>query len=85
MSKIIGKYEFEDVTKMFETDYQYGWIHLLPTIEYRHKYWYMWEFNFMFWKWNKKIEITRIDWNQHQEKDEEWFWRKFKKELKNNG
>jgi len=38
MSKIIGKYEFTDVTKDFESDYKYRILHLTPTITYRHKY-----------------------------------------------
>ena len=84
MSKIIGKYEFEDVTDSFDTDYHYGWLHLMPTIEFRHKYWYMWEFNFKFWKWNKRIEITHVDWDKYPEKDEKLFWKKIKK-LEENG
>ena len=60
MSKIIGKYEFTDVTKDFVSDYEYGWLHLLPTVEYRHKYWYMWEFEFIFWKWWKKFKLLEL-------------------------
>jgi len=69
MSKTIGKFEFEDVTKDFVSDYKYGWLHLMPTIEYRHKYWYMWEFEFIFWKWWKKIQITRTDWDKQTNKN----------------
>ena len=82
MSKIIGKYKFEDVTEGFETPHDFGWKYLLPSIEYRHKYWYLWEFEFMFWKWSKRIEISRTDWNQHKEKDEKWTWDGLKKILK---
>jgi len=70
MSKVIGKFEFENVTKDFVSDYEYGLLHLLPTIEYRHKYWYMWEFEFIFWKWWKKIQITRTDWDKETNKNE---------------
>lgn len=83
MSKIIGKYQFSDVTKDFEQDYEYGWLHLLPTIEYRHKYWYMWELEFHFCKWQKRIEVCRTDWNEHQKKDEKWFWKRFMRLCKN--
>lgn len=83
MSKIIGKFEFEDVTNMYESDYKYKLIHLTPSIIYRHKYWYLWEIEFVFWKWNKKIEICRTDWNKHHDKDEKWFWNNMKKLLKN--
>jgi len=57
----IFKYEISDVTKEFETSYQYGWINILPTIIFRHKYWYMYEFEFIFWKWNRRFEIIRGD------------------------
>lgn len=83
MSKTIGKYEFKDVTEDFEKDASYGLYHLTPSIIFRHKYWYLWEIEFIFWKWSKRIEICRTDWNQHQEKDEKWFWKKIKKILKN--
>ena len=79
MSKIIGKYEFNDVTNDFETSAEFGWINLFPAIEYRHKYWYMWEFEFLFWKWSKRIEITRTDWDKHTDKDERWFWKRMRK------
>jgi len=82
MSKIIGKYEFTDVTKDFVSDYAYNILHLTPTITYRHKYWYLWEIELMFYKWNKRYEICRTDWNQHQDRDEKWFWNKIKKIIK---
>lgn len=55
---------FSDVTEMFDKSSDYGWTNILPSIEYRHKYWYMWEFEFKFLKWSKRIEITRSDWNK---------------------
>ena len=82
MSKIIGKYEFEDVTKDFEKPQDFGWINILPSIEYRHKYWYMWEFEFMWWKSSKRIQITRTDWNKHQDRDEKLFWKRLIKKYK---
>lgn len=60
----IWKYTIEDVTDMFDTSSTYGWRNILPSIEYRHKYWYMWELEFKFLKWSKRIEITRKDWNK---------------------
>ena len=79
MSKIIGKFEFSDTTKDFETSHQYGWRYLLPSIEYRHKFWYMWEIEFMFWGWSKRFEIVRTDWDKHPERDERLFWKRLKK------
>lgn len=88
MGKIIGKYEFTDVTNDFQKNADYGWRNLFPTIEYRHKFWYMWEFEFMFWKWSKRIEITRTDWDKHPERDERLFWKRlikaYEKEYKND-
>ena len=77
MSKIIGKYKFEDVTKDFESDYKYKIYHLTPTVTYRHKYWYFWEIELIFWKWNKRFEISRTDWKDHLDRDEKWFWKRF--------
>lgn len=79
MSKIIDKYKFEDVTNGFDAPYDYGWLYLIPSIEFRHKYWYMWEIELFFWKWNKRIEITRTDWDKHQNRDEKFFWKRIKK------
>lgn len=61
---IIGKYEIEDVTDMFDKSSDYNWVNILPSIEYRHKYWYMWEIELKFLKWSKRIEIARTDWNK---------------------
>ena len=77
MSKIIGKYKYEDVTKDFESDYKYKIYHLTPTVTYRHKYWYFWEIELIFWKWNKRFEISRTDWKDHLDRDEKWFWKRF--------
>lgn len=60
----IWKFKIEDVTDMFDKTSKYGWTNLLPTIEYRHKYWYMWEIETKFLKWSKRVEITRADWNK---------------------
>lgn len=76
MSKIIGKYEFTDVTKDFESDYKYKIYHLTPTITYRHKYWYFWEIEFVFLKWNKRYEICRTDWKDHPDRDEKLFFKR---------
>lgn len=60
----LGKYEITDVTKMFDTSSKYGWINIIPTIEYRHKYWYFWEIEVKFLKWSKRIEVTDTNWNK---------------------
>ena len=60
----IFKFKIEDVTDMFDKSSQYGWTNILPSIEYRRKYWYMWELEFKFLKWSRRIEITRTDWNK---------------------
>lgn len=59
--------------------YKYRILHLTPTITYRHKYWYFWEIEFIFWKWNKRYEISRIDWKDHLERYEKLFFKKLKK------
>ena len=45
----------------------YGWKYIIPSIEYRHKYWYLWEIAISWWtksvvialgkKKKKKIEL----------------------------
>jgi len=79
MSKIIGKYEITDVTKDFVNDYTYKWIHIFPSLIYRHKFWYMWEYEIIWWKWNKRIEVCRTDWKDHPDRDEKLFWKRLKK------
>ena len=36
----------------------FGWIYLLPSVEYRHKYWFLWQVTFSWLKWSRTIEIT---------------------------
>lgn len=45
----------------------FGLRYLLPTIEYRHKYWYLWEINFLFLHWHFNFEICHEDWNKYEE------------------
>ena len=82
MGKIIGKYEFEDVTKEFVTDIMYGWWNIFPAFIIRHKYWYMWELELKFLQWSRRIQITRTDWDKHPERDVCLFWKRLKKVYK---
>lgn len=45
----------------------YGWRYVLPSIEYRHKYWYSWEISLSWWKWSVVCEFCRSDWNKEKE------------------
>lgn len=45
----------------------YGWRYILPSIEYRHKYWYLWEISLSWWKWSIVCEFCRSDWNKEKE------------------
>ena len=58
---MFGKYKIEDVTDEFDYE-SYEWIYILPSIEYRHKYWYLWEFSFSWFNIHKRIQITKIYW-----------------------
>lgn len=60
MSKIIGKFEFENVTKDFVSDYEYGWLHLLPTVEYRHKFGICGNLNLFFGNGGKKSKLLEL-------------------------
>ena len=43
----------------------YGWIYIIPSIEYRHKYWYLWEISFSWLKKSIVIQLCRNDWNKN--------------------
>ena len=45
----------------------YGWIYIIPSIEYRHKYWYLWEISFSWLKKSIVIQLCRKDWNKNEE------------------
>jgi hypothetical protein len=45
----------------------FGLIYLIPTIEYRHKYWYLWEISLLFLKYHFNIQILRSDWNGEEQ------------------
>ena len=53
--------EIRNTTSDWDT---FGLIYFIPTIEYRHKYWYLWEISFLFLHWHFNIEICRKDWNE---------------------
>lgn len=42
----------------------YGWRYVLLSIEYRHKYWYLWEISLSWWKWSIALELCRKDWDK---------------------
>ena len=44
----------------------YGWKYIIPSIEYRHKYWYLWEIAISWWKKSIVIELCRKDWNKYE-------------------
>lgn len=46
----------------------------------------MWEIEFIFWKWNKRYEICRTDWQDHPNRDAKLFFKRlFKLNKKQNG
>lgn len=45
----------------------FGWRYVLPSVEYRHKYWYMWEISISWWKWSVVCELCRKDWRKGNE------------------
>lgn len=55
------KYKITDVTKGF---YSYDWFYILPSIEIRHKYWYLWEIRFSWFGWYRYYEILDKNWNK---------------------
>jgi hypothetical protein len=36
---------------------EYDWLYILPSLEYKHKAWYIWQFVFSWLKWSFSIEI----------------------------
>ena len=46
---------------------EHGWRYIIPSVEYRHKYWYLWEISFSWWKWSVVCELCRKDWNKGEE------------------
>ena len=63
----IGKFEIRNVTDCYTYDYLY----FIPTIEYRHKYWYLWDISLLFLDWHFNIEICREDWDKYIIDEEE--------------
>lgn len=51
--KIFG-YKITDTTKDYES---YDWIYLLPSIEYKKKYWYLRYIVFSWLWWRRSFEI----------------------------
>lgn len=46
---------------------EYGWWYILPSIELKHKYWYLWQILLSWGKWCLEIDICRDDWNKDKE------------------
>lgn len=59
----LGKYIIKNVTKDFDNQ-SYDWISILPNIEVRHKYWYLYEIQFSWFNLYLRIEICNINWNK---------------------
>ena len=43
-----------------------GWWYILPSIEVKHKYWYLWQILLSWGKWAIMIELCREDWSKEQ-------------------
>lgn len=41
------------------------WLYLLPSVEFKHKYWYLWQFMFSWFNKGFIIDICRKDWNKY--------------------
>ena len=46
---------------------EYGWWYILPSIEVKHKYWYLWQILLSWGKLCLEIDICRDDWNKDTE------------------
>lgn len=42
---------------IYKTDNR-GWLYLLPSVEYRHKAWYLWQLSFSWLRWSFTLEVT---------------------------
>lgn len=47
-----------DVTKDYDNE-SYGWTPILPNLEIRHKYPYLWEIQFSWFNYYKRIQICK--------------------------
>lgn len=47
---------------------EYGWWYILPSIEVKHKYWYLCQILLSWGKWCLEIDICRDGWNKDMEK-----------------
>lgn len=36
---------------------EYDWLYILPSLEYKHKAWYIWQFMFSWLRWQFSMEI----------------------------
>ena len=50
---------------------EYGWFYVLPSIEVKHKYWYLWQVLFSWGYWAFMLDICRKDWRGNNEKEED--------------
>ena len=46
---------------------EYGWWYILPSIELKHKYLYLWQVLLSWGKWFLEIDICRDDRNKDKE------------------
>ena len=42
---------------------EHGWWYILPSIEVKHKYWYLWQVLFSWGKWAVMLDICKQDRN----------------------
>ena len=51
-------FEGEDLNMVKEfSTFEYDWLYILPSLEYKHKAWYIWQFMFSWLKWSFSMEI----------------------------
>ena len=44
---------------------EHGWWYILPSIEIKHKYWYLWQLLFSWGKWAVMLDIWDKNWNKN--------------------
>lgn len=45
--------------KIYKTKVEYDWWYILPTIEIKHKYWYLWQIMFSWLCWSFVVELSK--------------------------
>lgn len=56
--KLGKKYEISCYRGFIDKE-SYGWIYLLPSLEYRHKYWYQWELSVNWLRWCFVVQLIK--------------------------